>query len=62
MQCDLENIAKNQIRQLVVGALPASGPMTQQLRHYDVKTKSLRRRIDVIIASRARSAGLPGKV
>ena len=62
MQCDLVNIAKNQIRQLATDALPASGHMTQKLRHYDVQTKSFRRRIYVIIASRARSAGLPGKV
>ena len=62
MQCGFENIAKNQIRQLVTGALAASGPMTQNLRRYDVKTKSFQRRIYVIIASRARSAGLPGKV
>ena len=61
MQCDLEKIATNQIRQLVTGALPASGPMTQKLRHYDVKTKSFRRRIYVIIALRARSAGLASK-
>ena len=61
MQCDLQNIATNQVRQLFTSALPASGPMTQKKRHYDFK-KSFRRRNYVIIAPCARWAGLRDKV
>ena len=61
MQCDHENIATNQVRQLFTSALPVSGPATQKWRNYDVKTKSFRRHNYVIIASCARWAGLHGK-
>ena len=58
MQCDRRNIATNEIRQLVTGALPASDPW----RKNNAIMTSKRRRFDVAFTLLLQlSAGLPGK-